>query len=418
MLKKILFSHPIGNQNVKNLSRFLAEAGLIETFITSIAVYDNSLFEKLSKISLLKEFERRRFDEVLKETTKQFPLYELMRFALPKIGIHTFNKHEKGIFSIDGVSRYIDNKTASYLQANNKKIGMVYCYEDSAIDTFSVATKLGIKKAYDLPIGYWKTYRQLLSEEKERRPEWAATITGFQDSDEKLEKKDKELALADVIYVASEFTAKTLELNKEIANTKKVIIPYGFPAVNQAKKPQPKYDGKRALKLLYVGGLTQRKGIANLFEAVDYFKEKVTLTIVGNKAAEDCKILEKYLKKHEWIPTLPHEEILKTMHNHDVLVFPSLFEGFGLVITEAMSQGTPVITTNRTVGESFIRHNENGWLVNPGQTEDIIKVIDGLLHEPESLETISIEAKETAMKRTWKQYGDDMCADLRKYLPI
>ncbi|MFP5042055.1 glycosyltransferase family 4 protein [Parasediminibacterium sp. JCM 36343] len=413
---KILFTHPIGNQNVKNLARFLAEDGMIETFITSIAVYDNSFLEKLAKTSFLKEFERRRFAEILKPTTKQFPLYELMRFALPKLGINRFNEHETGIFSIDGVGRYIDDKAAAYLRKKSKNIGLAYCYEDCALNTFSAASALGIKKAYDLPIGYWKTYRQLLSEEKERRPEWAATITGFKDSDEKLEKKDKELALADVIYVASAFTAKTLEQNKAIANTKKVIVPYGFPPVNETKKALPKYDGKRALKLLYVGGLTQRKGIASLFEAVEHFKEKVTLTIVGSKASEGCKILDDYIKKHQWIPTLPHDEILKTMHNHDVLIFPSLFEGFGLVITEAMSQGTPVVTTNRTVGESFIRHNENGWLVKPGDTEDIIKVIDGLLLHPDTLGQISNQAKETAKKRTWQQYGDEMAADLRMYL--
>jgi glycosyltransferase involved in cell wall biosynthesis len=37
---------------------------------------------------------------------------------------------------------------------------------------------------------------------------------------------------------------------------------------------------------------------------------------------------------------MPHNEVLKLMRENDVLVFPSLFEGFGLVITEAMSQGT------------------------------------------------------------------------------
>ena len=214
---KILFSHPIGNQNVKYLASQLARHKLIESFIISIAVYENSFLEWLSGAAFLKEFERRRFDEILKPVTEQFPFYELMRFALPKVGINVYNKHETGIFSIDGVSRYIDNKAASHLRKFNRNIGLTYCYEDCALNTFLMANDLGIKKAYDLPIGYWKTYRQLLSEEKERRPEWSATITGFQDSDNKLDTKDKELALADVIYVASEFTAKTLELNKDFA---------------------------------------------------------------------------------------------------------------------------------------------------------------------------------------------------------
>jgi glycosyltransferase involved in cell wall biosynthesis len=53
----------------------------------------------------------------------------------------------------------------------------------------------------------------------------------------------------------------------------------------------------------------------------------------------------------------PHfriHEVLREMQRHDVLVFPSLFEGFGLVIVEAMSQGLPVITTSHTAGPDII----------------------------------------------------------------
>ena len=55
------------------------------------------------------------------------------------------------------------------------------------------------------------------------------------------------------------------------------------------------------------------------------------------------------------------------MREHDVFVFPSLFEGFGLVITESMSQGTPVITTDRTAGPDLIKNDENGWLLKQVQ---------------------------------------------------
>lgn len=47
---------------------------------------------------------------------------------------------------------------------------------------------------------------------------------------------------------------------------------------------------------------------------------------------------------------MPHDQILNLMRTQDVFVFPSLFEGYGLVVAEAMSQGTPVITTSRTCG--------------------------------------------------------------------
>src|SRR5206468_9345000 len=97
-----------------------------------------------------------------------------------------------------------------------------------------------------------------------------------------------------------------------------------------------------------------------------------------------------------WIPSLPHQQILKLMHEHDVLVFPSLFEGFGLVITEAMSQGTPVITTERTVGPDIIDHGQNGWIVEAGSTEALQQAIEELIFKPELVAETGLKAIETA----------------------
>ena len=123
------------------------------------------------------------------------------------------------------------------------------------------------------------------------------------------------------------------------------MVPYGFPPIGPEKTI---LDNRklRPLKLLFVGALTQRKGIADIFAAVSGLTRHVELTVVGKKIAENCPALNRVLEKHRWFPSLPHSDILRLMHASDALLFPSLFEGFGLVITEAMSQGTPVIQTH------------------------------------------------------------------------
>src|SRR5690606_10987933 len=114
---------------------------------------------------------------------------------------------------------------------------------------------------YDLPIGYWRYAKKLLSDEQEKWPDWSSTLTGLMDSEFKLERKDQELAMADLIFVASTFTAKSLdEYPGKLAPIK--VIPYGFPETIKTRE----YNmGNRPLKLLFVGGLSQRKGIANMF---------------------------------------------------------------------------------------------------------------------------------------------------------
>ncbi|HSI68647.1 MAG TPA: glycosyltransferase family 4 protein, partial [Gillisia sp.] len=165
---------------------------------------------------------------------------------------------------------------------------------------------------------------------------------------------------------------------------------------------------RNKLKLLFVGGLSQRKGIAELFNSIEALKPYVNLTVVGKKPTNSCAILNENLSRHRWFPTLPHSDILKLMKAHDVLLFPSLFEGFGLVITEAMSQGTPVITTDRTAGPDLIINAENGWLVEAGSAMALQNSIENLLLRPSLIATTGKEAMETARLRPWKVYGREL----------
>ncbi|MGE5944869.1 MAG: glycosyltransferase family 4 protein [Flavobacteriales bacterium] len=399
---KVIISHPTSNQNNRAVLKGLHDAAMIYKFYTSIGVFPGEVLNHLSQYGPFKEIARRQFDPDLKEVTLSSPFMELSRLLSSKLGFKRLVQHETGLFSVDAVYQSLDKKVASSLKkASINGVDAIYAYEDGAFHTFKEAKKQGMTCLYDLPIGYWKTARALLSEEIERWPEWQATLQGFNDSDKKLHRKDEELALADRIFVASSFTAKTLEnYSGSLAPIK--VIPYGFP---EPVKNRIYQTGKKPIKLLFVGGLSQRKGIANMFAAVDALMSHVQLTIIGRKSTNDCEALNKALAKHKWIPSLPHNQVLEHMQAHDVLLFPSLFEGFGLVITEAMSQGTPVITTDRTAGPDVIEHNRNGWLVEAGSTTALQNCIEQLIANPERIVEAGKAAMETAKRRPWHVYG-------------
>lgn len=411
---KILMSHPTGNANVRAAAGGFSKADILAEFNTTIATFPGSILNKLSGFGPLSELRRRSFDPVLEHVTKIFPWREVGRIAASKAGIQRLTKHEAGIFSIDAVYQSMDRRVMKrILQANKRCITAVYAYEDGALQSFIKAKEIGLQCFYDLPIGYWRTARRLLDQEREFWPDWATTLTGFQDSEAKLARKDEELNLADRVFVASRFTAETL---KEFPGTlgPVEVIPYGFPPVC-AKRDYSAFLGNRPLKILFVGGLSQRKGIANLFKAVESIGSRVELTIVGRKVTNDCKVLNAALARHCWIPSMPHKDVLKLMQAHDVLVFPSLFEGFGLVITEAMSQGTPVITTERTAGPDLIQHGQNGWLIEAGSTESLKASIEELLYNPSVLAKVGREAMETALNRPWKVYGRELAESIIKH---
>ena len=408
----VLFTHPTGNANVRAASLGLAEAEILAQFHTAIASFSGSALDRLGGFSIFSEIRRRRFHPLLAPATDTSPWWEIARLLSSKAGFNSLIKHETGVFCIDKIYKQHDKQVAAKLnKAAKKGVKAIYAYEDGAFETFKRGKELGLQCLYDLPIGYWKAARNLLNIEIERWPDWIPTLTGLADSDVKLAHKDAELRLADRIFVASNFTKQTLlEFAEPLAPIE--IIPYGFPEVTSGRT----YLKNGKLKILFVGGLSQRKGLANLFEAVKPFKQQVDLTIIGRKIGEPCLVLDQELAKHTWIPSLPHSEILKQMRTHDVLIFPSLFEGFGLVITEAMSQGTPVITTERTVGPDFITHGENGWLIEAGNTEAIKQQIDAILQKPLLISEVGKAAMETARLRSWEVYKSDLSTAVKNHL--
>lgn len=389
---------------------------MLQEFHTSIANFPGSSMDLVSGLGPMKILRRRQFDKSLRKYTRTWPWKEAGRILAPKMGLNRAVRHETGPFCLDAVYKKQDQLVARRLERlSHKGLTGVYAYEDGALESFKEARRLGISCLYDLPIGYWRTARKLMESELERWPEWATTLTGFKDSKEKLERKDKELSLADCVFVASSFTARSL-INYPGELPQVSIIPYGFPKVYEKRVFNSPHN--RPIKLLFVGGLSQRKGIADLFWAVDQLKDYVSLTIIGRRPDISCPALDKALKKHFWYPTLPHQEVLRQMREHDVLVFPSLFEGFGMVISEAMSQGTPVITTDRTAGGDFIKHAENGWLVEAGSKESLLAAIEEVVIDPDSIARVGAMAMEVARRRPWGKYGQELAQGVKRAVLI
>jgi alpha-maltose-1-phosphate synthase len=406
----LIFSHPIGNKNVREAARALNESGLLAEFWTSVCWNPEHPVNKILPNRITRELNRRAFPHVRRDQLHLSPWRESGRLLASRLGLSRLVRHESGMFSVDAVYRGFDAKVAERLQHVANADG-VYAYEDGALATFRAAKRLGIKTIYELPIGYWRAYRELIEEEAALRPEWAATLQGCNDSAEKLRRKDEELALASHIVVPSSFVKQTLSkagpLDAEIS-----VVPYGAPAIHPREAGHRRSD---KLKIIFVGSLTQRKGISYLLEAVDLLGSRAELTLVGLRAAQ-CKPLDRALRKHCWIPSLPHSELLEEIRRHDVMVFPSLFEGFGLVILEAMANGLPVITTPNTGAPDFLSDGHDGFIVPVRDAEAIAEKLELLSRDRERLDAMSQAAMQKAALRSWKYYRRDLVSTVQQAL--
>lgn len=408
----MIISHPTGNANVRNAAQAFAEGCGLEAFFTTIAVFESGFLSRISALPGLGEFKRRRYPEILKSVTNTSPFLELLRLTSLKIGFHQFLHHEFGLASVDVIYRNLDRHVAKKVACFAP--GPVYCYEDGALETFRAAKKVHSKCLYDLPIGYWRSAHSLFLEESQLQQEWAPTLSGLSDSSRKLERKDEELRLADRIFVASSFTRRTLEQCPfPIAPIS--VVPYGAD-IGICSSPQKTTKPSDPLRILFVGGLGQRKGLSYLLEAIKTLGPSVHLTLIGRKSVDSCRPLDMATDTHRWIPSLPHEDILREMRNHDVFVFPSLFEGFGLVITEALSQGLPVITTPNTCGPDVISEGVDGFIIPIRDSEAIAEKIELLLRDRNLLEAMSEAAQEKARQLTWANYRARLISDIKTHV--
>jgi starch synthase len=398
MRRGILLSHLTGNANVLNAALALEGADILSEYHTAIAACGGNVFSRLSVLPGFSQIRRRQLPDCFAPKLRLHAFREAVRLLASRAGLQAPTRHGGGFFSIDAVYHSLDRKVARSL--DSKKTSAVYCYEDGALETFRSSERLGIRRIYDLPIGYWRAARRILSGEAARRPEWAGTIGGLRDSCEKLERKDAELRLADRILVASSFTARTLE-ECPFAIAPVIVAPYGSDEPRSDPAPVRR-DGP--LRVLFVGSLSQRKGIAEVFDSVGAMGRHAELTVIGRKTGAPCKPLDEALARCRWIPSMPREAILEEMRSHDVLLFPSLFEGFGLVVTEALSQGLPVITTAHTCGPDVIEDGVEGFLVPVSNPEAITEKLDWLDRDRGRIQAMREAAMKKARELSWADY--------------
>lgn len=399
----LLLGHPSGNTFFRAAARAFHQVGWLREFHSCICWDPTTPLARLLPHSLADQMARRAFPDLPRQLQHSHPWRELARITTPRLPL--LKRHEHGPLSVDGVYRSFDRQLAHRLSQLDGLRG-VYLYEDAAAYTFQEAARLGIQCIYDLPIGHWRTARQIFEQERELQPEWASTLTGLKDSPAKLERKDLELALADRVIVPSAYVRSTL-INNGIPEASITVVPFGSPpplaTLSDAAQQSP-----GPLKVLYVGSLGQRKGLSYGLKAVAALGAQVSLTLIGRPTASDCKPLIKALDRHQWIASLPHAQILEQMRQHDVLLFPTLFDGFGLVITEALSQGLPVITTAHSGAPECIRNGVEGFIVPIRSSQAIAERLQMLADNRDQLATMRLACLQRAAEMCWAGYEQAM----------
>lgn len=397
-----LFCHPTGATPARQAALALAEAGLLGEFWTCVQPPAVTVLRRLVPDRFAQQLLRRTYPAAVAPRLRAVPVRELV----PVNGRRP-EPRPRSASGAEAVAQALERRASARLAEG--PFSGVYAYEHGAERSFRVARDRGLVRLYDVPVGYWRTARFILEEEAELAPEWARTLPPFAGSAERDARRDEELSLADIVFVASTFALQTLELAPEFPGTV-VINPPGAPSIPVRS---PGADGRRRpgarLRVLFVGSLGQRTGLAHLLEACERLGAGVELTLIGSRPGVACAPLEAALARHRWIARCGPERIREEMTRHDVFVLPSLF-GLGGMLLEAMAMGMPVITTPHTAGPDLIDDGVQGFIVPIRSPAVMAEKLELLRADPELGRTMGEAARERAAGLTWQNYRQNLAA--------
>ncbi|MEM9543426.1 MAG: glycosyltransferase family 4 protein [Cyanobacteria bacterium P01_E01_bin.42] len=397
---KITLIHPTGNPFARNAAIALGEVGLLHEIITAIAYNPDNNFARLLKRFFPasdRELGRRTWIPPENRFLKTYPLEEIARILLLRTGLaRRLGLNNQSL--ADWVYASIDRRVA---KKHLTRLAGVYAYEDGAAETFSVAKQQGITCFYDLPIVYYRQSQQIQQEEAELFPELAHCLQSIQEPAWKLERKERELSLADCIIVPSTAVARSL-LNAGVEQEKINVIPFGSP--HDYFQPKLKQDEK--FRVLFVGRVGARKGVHYLLQAWQKLNlADAELLLVGMNEIGD-RYLEKYQDCFRYIPSVPHATLNQYYSSANVFIFPSLVEGLALVLLEAMACGIPIITTENSGGSDIITDRVEGFIIPIRDIEAIQEKLVWCYSHPQELADMGKAARKKAEELTWKLYRD------------
>jgi glycosyltransferase involved in cell wall biosynthesis len=407
----VVLSHPdISAVFVRETGAALRDAGwpcrAVTHYIDRPEIWWRRLVAQLGQmlgIDLDREFRRRLLKSSPWTTVETFPLWELARIAAMRTGMDarlTDRLFHRGIQSLEKRAiRALDASTTH-----------VYCYEYSALATFEAATRLGIRKIYEVPSPEYGFVERLLADEMRAFPELRTKATPYFERvmAERLERRRAEWHSADLVVVNSTFTLKTFaQAGQDVS--KAVVIPLGAP------NPVFGDTGQETLtspfRFLWAGTFSIRKGAHRLLEAwrMRRCTGEAELHIYGAWNLPD-RLRADLPPSIHFHGSVPQSELFGLYSTADILVFPTLCDGFGMVVTEAFARGLPVITTDRAGAADIVRNGENGLILPAGDVAKLASTMDWCVDHRRELLKMRPKALETAARRSWATYRSELAA--------
>tara|TARA_B100000787_G_scaffold169452_1_gene160670 strand:+ start:387 stop:1550 length:1164 start_codon:yes stop_codon:yes gene_type:complete len=340
------------------------------------------------------------------------PRYKIKTYPYYKVAYLLFNKYLGKIFPsfIDYLNNLSSRKLALKVSKNLKNSTALIATSRSGLEAGRKIKLLNGIFICDRTSSHILFQKKILTKEYKK-----FNLVFNQISKETISRELSEYKEADLISVPSKFAYNTF-IKEGIDKKKLFLNPLGVDL--RRFKPRQKKKSTKFI-VLYVGQISIRKGIFYLLNAFKKLNIKnKELILIGDVEKKIEKKFFKYLSneiKHVSDQKKAKSELPKYYSNANVFVLPSIEDGFGLVMTEALACGCPVIATTNTGASSIFKDGKAGFIIKPRSQKEILKSIKKIYRNKKLQKKMSQNAINISKNiGGWDDYGKRIFSKLRK----
>ncbi|HEV2402218.1 MAG TPA: glycosyltransferase [Candidatus Sulfotelmatobacter sp.] len=283
------------------------------------------------------------------------------------------------------------------------QVDIVHTWPSGAVRTLKVAVEMGIPSVLERPSANTQFVYDTVRQEYERLSMPLAKEEEFRPCQEVVTLEEEEFRLADYLLCASDFVVRTFQ-DSGFPKEKLLRHQYGFDDAVYRPDSQAR-AATRGLKVLFVGFSALIKGLHHALAAWlnSPAHRTGTFVIVGTFTRDFERRFRSLLSDPSVVVLGRRDDVPDLMRKSDILLLPSLAEGYGLVVAEALGSGCVPLASEACT--EICRHMVTGLVHRVGDVQTLTQQIT-LLHEDRGLlARLSANCLSAAPNVTWTAAG-------------
>ncbi len=289
----------------------------------------------------------------------------------------------------------------------------VVCWSGIGEELFSAGSG-GALRVCHRSSAHIRVQDRLLGEESER-----ARLAVERPSPWMIAREEREYALADIILVPSTFAADTF-VEMGTPREKLRVVPLGVdaamfrPSARQAEDRRQRILSGAPLHVAYVGALSVQKGLLDFVEVAKALAgPRFEFHCTGATTTDGAPLVAELARYATVHPPRPQRQLTETYAGADVFLFPTIQDGFGMVVSQALAAGLPVLCSTHCCGPDMVTEGVTGWVVPARRPDHYIERLAWCDAHRAEVAAMTADIHEASRPWTWRDTASGFVTELR-----